>query len=484
MTKKLCSLVLTAMLAAAIFMVASVPALAASSPKALEGVTSVSAGNFHTCAVAKKRVYCWGQNNGQLGDGTVTPSLVPIRVYGLGANARAVAVGGNASCSSTRKGVKCWGEVNGHGGYAYTPITVKNSRTPITAIDVADPSDSGSSKSLCMIVGARFGCKGMRTRESLDWVNGLGGRPSAVAAGHLRCTIVSGAAKCWGTKAFSSVPTVVPGLERGVTAIASSENHSCAVVNGAAKCWGRAWGTNPLTSSTIPFDVPTLGSGVTAIATGDEFSCAVVRGVVKCWGWNFGGSLGDGTMENSATPVPVKGLSKGVTALAAGGGHACALADGRLKCWGVNALGQLGNGATADIYEVDPSKKATTVVAPGRTIRARPHRQAKAFLQVEYDQRGVAVDVGYRIPPHMWVKDACPGSVSISLSGSGFSRESRTLRFGLEGPSCVARVHFGPRPPAHEDVVLRVRSGKSDVVKPIRIKRTVEFVQCVDRGCP
>jgi alpha-tubulin suppressor-like RCC1 family protein len=45
--------------------------------------TSVSAGNYHTCAVRAGRVACWGRdNNGQLGDGTVndtseaTPGLI------------------------------------------------------------------------------------------------------------------------------------------------------------------------------------------------------------------------------------------------------------------------------------------------------------------------------------------------------------------------------------------------------------------------
>ena len=42
---------------------------------------SVSAGLFHTCGVTTaRRAYCWGANGGQLGNGTMTKSLVPVRV--------------------------------------------------------------------------------------------------------------------------------------------------------------------------------------------------------------------------------------------------------------------------------------------------------------------------------------------------------------------------------------------------------------------
>jgi len=50
------------------------------------GVTGVSAGGYHTCAVTSLgAVMCWGYNAyGELGDGTTTPGLTPARVVGLG----------------------------------------------------------------------------------------------------------------------------------------------------------------------------------------------------------------------------------------------------------------------------------------------------------------------------------------------------------------------------------------------------------------
>ena len=82
------------------------------------GVTAISAGGGHTCAVMRTGgVKCWGSNYlGELGDGTTTRRLTPSAVSGLAAGVAAIAAGGEAhSCALTRAGgVKCWG-YNGYG---------------------------------------------------------------------------------------------------------------------------------------------------------------------------------------------------------------------------------------------------------------------------------------------------------------------------------------------------------------------------------
>ena len=76
-------------------------------------VTSVSAGETHTCAVDQSgRVWCWGANDrGQLGTGAAGPDVpAPARVDGLPAAAVTVSAGGAHSCASLKDGrVFCWG---------------------------------------------------------------------------------------------------------------------------------------------------------------------------------------------------------------------------------------------------------------------------------------------------------------------------------------------------------------------------------------
>ena len=51
----------------------------------LTGVIAIGAGVSHTCALLSTgTVECWGwNNNGELGNGTTTDSLVPANIIGL-----------------------------------------------------------------------------------------------------------------------------------------------------------------------------------------------------------------------------------------------------------------------------------------------------------------------------------------------------------------------------------------------------------------
>lgn len=79
------------------------------------GVTAVTAGKYHTCALLQNgEVRCWGANwYGQLGDGSLTDRLEPMRVPDL-AGVTGLAAGWLHTCALTAEGARCWG-YNGSG---------------------------------------------------------------------------------------------------------------------------------------------------------------------------------------------------------------------------------------------------------------------------------------------------------------------------------------------------------------------------------
>jgi len=210
----------------------------------LSGVSAISAGGLHTCAlITGGGVKCWGRNQeGQLGDNKACGSFcdTPVDVSGLTSGVTAIGAGGVHTCAlTTAGGVKCWGH-NGSG-------------------------QLGDGQKDCGISG----------------INCL--TPQDVCA--------------TGTTAF---PCAVGDQLSSVTDLELGINHTCALTTGGgAKCWGSnlagRLGDGTTLQRNIPVDVSGLTSGVSTISAGGAHTCAfTTSGGAKCWGLNNVGQLGDG----------------------------------------------------------------------------------------------------------------------------------------------------------------------------------------------
>ena len=293
-------------------------------------VTSISAGNAHTCAIQNGVAKCWGTGaNGRLGTGLTAAQFTPVAVVNLGDDVTAISAGNKHTCVIQRGAAKCWG--GGEDGRLGTGST----------------GDSG------------------RPTE----IDRLANDVTAISAGNKHtCAIQRDLAWCWGAgdegqlghNSFdpSSIPVEVQGLDGSVTAIAAGGFHSCAVVGATARCWGRGsegqLGDASEVRSSVAVTVQGLNGGVTAIAAGWLHTCAIVNGAAQCWGLNHRGQLGNDSQVQSSVAVAVQGLDDGVTEIAVGGffsnepfGHSCAIHYGFIKCWGSNNEGQLGVGGNS-----------------------------------------------------------------------------------------------------------------------------------------
>ncbi len=345
----------------------------------------IAAGGFYTCLLTRAGgVKCWGANSfGNLGDGTLIESSIPVNVAGLSSGVAAISVGGASCALTTRGGVKCWG-LNRYGNLGDGSTT--NRPTPVDVVGLtsgvlAIAAGGGHTCALTTTGGVKcwgdneYGQLGDGTKTSrstpVDVAGLSSGMVSIFASYYSTCALTrGGGAKCWGVNpgdgkgSNALTPVDVFGLSSGVASISPGYDHTCAVTtHGKVKCWGDntsgQLGVGNIILSPTPVDATNLTSSIISVALGWYYTCALtVSGGVKCWGDNSHGMLGDGTTSKSTLPIDVFGLSSGVIAITAGVYFTCALiSGGGAMCWGDDEDGQLGNGLSIT--------RATPVTATG-----------------------------------------------------------------------------------------------------------------------
>lgn len=303
----------------------------------------VRAGGKTACALTKEGpTLCWGDNQyGQLGNGTLEPSLVPGPMA-LGPRFKDIAPGGAGTCALDQDGAPlCWGAPGGG--------TAINDGSLLTAPQgVLIPQRFEKIYYVCGLdASAQATCWGSAANRfgTGDMLVDLDGGCAVTTEHELRCDV----------EFLRPSGELLPVLE-----VETSGDLSCVLgEDGTPYCWGLL-GVFPepsdTSAGTFRSDSLAVLSGertYTTITVGDRHGCGLdPGGIASCWGDNAHGQVGDGStvyamLSGVLRPTPVAGGLK-FRSIAAGADFTCGVTqDFRLYCWGANDVGQLGNGTTA-----------------------------------------------------------------------------------------------------------------------------------------
>lgn len=276
------------------------------------GVTAVSAGSYHTCAIASGMLYCWGSNtSGEIGIGRVDPDAYKVLTAKpamvIPRDVTSVSAGGGHTCAIVAEDLECWG-ANWSGQIGTGSLNGDTSK-PLTIIKGGVTTVAAGEGHTCAVVRDDLWCwgdnrsgqvgNGVMGQNVLAPVKVISGSVSAVVAGKgTTCAIVGGALQCWGVNGSGQLDLGTKGnvlapkqfIPGRVTAIAMRDSTYCAAVRGALQCWGHVGNNGNLGISTSDYRMrierprELIHEGVTAIAMGEQGTCALVNGALRCRG--------------------------------------------------------------------------------------------------------------------------------------------------------------------------------------------------------
>lgn len=327
--------------------------LTPASVSGISDVVAISASFSHNIALkGDGTVWGWGANeNGQLGDGSMSDRPSPVQVPGI-SDVVSVSAGGNHTVALRSDGtVWAWGwNLNGQLGDG----TREGRTTPVQV--------SGLSGVVAISAGAVHTVA--VKNDGTVWAWGYACNGTYHAGG-------------------SVTPVQMAGLS-GAVAVSAGGSHTAVIKDdGTVWTWGEngsgQLGDGSTANRLVPVPVSGL-AGAVAVGTGDYHTLAVRNdGTAWAWGESVYGQLADGERSGDGTPiyginrlspVQVSGVS-GVVAVSAGYGTSFAVTgDGLAWAWGLNDYGATGDGTGG--YDMGINARVGSVArSPGRLTPVR-----------------------------------------------------------------------------------------------------------------
>jgi prepilin-type N-terminal cleavage/methylation domain-containing protein len=263
-------------------------------------VVQISVGIGHTCARTQQgAAWCWGYNaQGGIGDGTTTQRTVPTQVTGLTTGVTTISAGQWGTCAVQSGAAKCWGYGSGsaNGSGSFSNLLVP---TQVTGLTTGVTDISRSTNLACAIQNGAVKCWGdnggvgdgtTTYRTTPVQVTGLTSGVTAISVSFNMCAVHNGAVKCWGynnanqmgdsSGTFKTTPFQVPGLTTGFVSVSAAPNDTSTAIDSQGRLWiwttggfgQRGDGTNAGAAAPYMFAAPTVSpvfpATVTVTATG------------------------------------------------------------------------------------------------------------------------------------------------------------------------------------------------------------------------